>query len=212
MKKDFKRILRTYLSGLILVCMIICSITVVAGAAEESNTELPVNIVISGEGFPEVTLTVCVDALEGAPPLSVSSQDVHLSRSKREQQITFDFPLTEPGNYYYSLYLKQTEKKDFVFDDAVYEVCLTVKQTGSGLVPVFVVSERDTATKPARIEFVNSYSASHQNRDDDTPKTGGETNQWSYLAWSVASLFCALSLVVLFIEEKRRDRKTDDKE
>ena len=153
--------------------------------------------------------TVVVEAIHNEPlPEQTVFEGVSAGR--------FEFSFTEPGDYYYKIYQKQSTESNVIYDSTVYEVCISVFVNEAGeLYSVSAVNVKDSSEKTDKIVFENTSSelgsepssepsqepnsepstesatteSEHSNSDSNAPQTGDNNNLVLWIVLLLASLF-----------------------
>ena len=142
----------------------------------------------------------------------------------------FEFSFTEPGDYYYNIYQKQSTESNVTYDSTVYEVCISVFVNEAGeLYSVSAVNAENSSEKTDNIVFENTSSelgsepssepsqepnsepsteptttaSELSNSDSNTPQTGDNNN---LVLWIVSLLASLLGLTWFLFMRKKRDK------
>lgn len=215
--KNLRIKLNMFFIGLFVLTMLFSLSGQYVFAADTPGVYLPVDIQFTGDDIEETSFTVVIEALDGAPLPNPSEKTVEITKDKRSEQVTFDFLLPSVGVYQYRLHQLIGDDSEVEYDDRVYNVTLLYENSpdGKGFRSTFVVSIEDSDVKPKVVLFNNTevhestppVEETTTRKKGDTPDTGGETNQWNYLAWMVASSFAVFSFIIIYVIYRNEDKQ-----
>lgn len=200
----------------ITLLLLLIAIPIHVFAAEVTTAEISFTV-------KNASSTVVAEAVHNEPmPAQTAFEGVSAGR--------FEFSFTEPGDYYYKIYQKQSTESNVTFDSTVYEVCISVFVNEAGeFYSVSAVNVEDSSEKTDKIVFENTSSelgsepsseprqepnskpstesattaSELSNSDSNTPQTGDNNNLVLWIVLLLASLF---GLTWFLFMWKKRDK------
>lgn len=203
MKKTFLSIM------LALLLLLACVGTSFALAREPLSFALP--ITVSGNRDDEPCDFV-IEAMDGAPLPESVILSIHGNGHFNFREIKF----TAPGLYHYKVYQKPGQNADCIYDESVFEICVTVANNEhyDGFTTEFSAYLEGEAAKSPGVEFRNTYvevpteptPTTTKPGKPDTPHTGDEHNTAIWIVFAAAA-FVGIVVVVALIAKRRKDEE-----
>lgn len=222
MRKSYFSKLNRFFSVLFALTLLFSLFSFKAVAAESSGSVLPVEFKYSGDIEKDTEFTVVIESVDGAPLPNPSRKTVKLKKGQQNAGIEFEFIVPSVGVYNYKLHQVVGDDKSIDYDDTVYDIALIYENASIGegaFRSTFVVSIENSDSKPETVIFSNANFREETTtgtpeektpgKKGETPNTGGETNQWNYLAWMISTSFSIFCCIAIYVIYKNEEKKTD---